>query len=204
VRIDEPPAVEALQRLVDAVHKDKISPEGVLTFQEEEARHAFQEGNAVFMRNWPYAWNLVQEKSSPVAGKVGIIPMVHGSGGRSAATLGGWGYGISAFSKHTQEAWKFVEFNGSPEIQKLSYNMGGIIPTRKALFKDPEILKAAPHMKQWGEVLSLAHPRPVVPNYARISDALQIQVSAALSRQLEPKAALKAAAEEIRRVLARQ
>ena len=71
---------------VDAIHKDKISPEGVLTYQEEEARHAFQEGKAVFMRNWPYAWNLLQEEKSPVRGKVGIIPMVHGPSGKSAAT----------------------------------------------------------------------------------------------------------------------
>ena len=201
VQIDKPQAVQALQWMVDAVHKDKIAPEGVLTLQEEEARHMFQEGKAVFMRNWPYAWNLLQGDKSPVKGKVGILPMVHGKLGKSAATLGGWGYGISAYSKHPDAAWKFVEFNGRPEIQKLAFLKGGIIPTRKALFADPDVLKVSPHMKQWGVVLSGAHPRPVHPSWARMSDVLQLHVSAALSKQETAQAALAAAAAEIRIVL---
>ena len=73
--------------LVSSVHSEKISPEGVLTFQEEEARNLFQEGKAVFMRNWPYAWNLVNAEGSPVKGKVGIMPMVGATPGAGAATL---------------------------------------------------------------------------------------------------------------------
>ena len=203
VRVDEKPAVDALRALVDAIHQDRISPQSVLTYQEEEARNSFQEGRAVFMRNWPYAWNLMQEPSSPVRGKIGIVPMVAGPGGKSAATLGGWGFAVSAYSRHPVEAFKLAEFFASPESEKLAFFQGGILPSRKSLYSDPEILKAAPHMKDLYKVLATARPRPVHPRWPRISDFLQMHLSAALSGQEEPQAALTAAAAEIRSAVAR-
>ncbi|MBI3289478.1 MAG: ABC transporter substrate-binding protein [Elusimicrobia bacterium] len=202
VRVDEKPAVAALTALSDAIHKDKISPQAVLTYQEEETRNIFQEGKAVFMRNWPYAWNLMQDDKSPVKGKVGIIPMVAGPGGRSAATLGGWGYGITAFSKHPLEAWKFMEFFASAESQKTAYLQGGILPTRKSVFADKDILARSPQIKDLFQVLSVTHPRPPHPRWARVSDALQLHISAALAGQEQPGPALSAAAADIRAAVA--
>jgi len=198
VRIEEPPAVAALSALVDAIHVDGIVPQSVLTYQEEETRNVFQEGRAVFMRNWPYAWNLMQQEGSPVRGKIGIVPMVAGPGGKPAATLGGWGFAVSAYSRHPQEAYAVAEFFASAESQKLAFFKGGILPSRRALYSDPDVLKAAPHMKDLGRVLAYARPRPTHPRWPRMSDALQMHVSAALSRQEEPAEALRAAAVEIR------
>lgn len=198
VLIDSPQSVAALQAMVDGIYERKFIPQAVLTYQEEEARNVFQEGRAVFMRNWPYAWNLMQKEGSPVRGKIGIVPMVAGPGGKGAATLGGWGFSISAFSRHPREAFKLAEFFASPESQKLAFMQGGILPTRKALYTDPEVLRVAPHMKDLGRVLAGARPRPVHPRWPRMSDALQIHVSSALSGQETPAEALAAAAREIR------
>ena len=204
VRIAEPAAVRALEAMVAAVRVDRIAPEAVLTYQEEEARAMFQEGHAVFMRNWPYAWNLMQQPGSPVRGKIGMVPMVSGGPGlKGAATLGGWGFGVSAFSRHPAEAWKVAEFFGTAESQKLAFLKGGILPTRKALFSDPDVLKANPAMKDLYKVLSLARPRPPHPRWARISDALQLHVSAALSGGETPAEALAEAAKAIRPVVER-
>ena len=46
-----------------------IAPEGVLNYSEEEARGVFQSGNAVFMRNWPYAWALGKAAGQPDQGQ---------------------------------------------------------------------------------------------------------------------------------------
>jgi multiple sugar transport system substrate-binding protein len=198
VLIDSPRSEAALQAMVDGIYGRKFIPQAVLTYQEEEARNVFQEGRAVFMRNWPYAWNLMQKEGSPVRGKVGIVPMVAGPGGKGAATLGGWGFSISAFSRHPAEAFKLAEFFASSESQKLAFMQGGILPTRKSLYADPDVLRAAPHMKDLGRILAGARPRPVHPRWPRMSDALQMHVSAALSRQETPAEALEAAARELR------
>ncbi|HHV61601.1 MAG TPA: ABC transporter substrate-binding protein [Firmicutes bacterium] len=205
VVIDQPPAVDALQWMVDLIHKFKVSPPGVTTYQEEESRHAFQEGKAIFLRNWPYVWTLSNKDDSPIKGKIGITPMVHRPGPeyKSAATQGGWGLGISAFSKNKEAAWKFIEFATSYEGQKLLHFMDVIIPTRHALFKDQDILKESPHYPDLYKVQLGARPRPMHPRYGAISDALQIHVSAALVKRETPLQALKAAAAEIRDILAR-
>src|SRR5690606_27915849 len=74
-----------------------ISPEGNLAYMEEESRGVWQLGNAVFHRNWPYAYSLGNGADSPIAGKFDVAPLPAGEGAdaRSAATLGGWNVAVS-------------------------------------------------------------------------------------------------------------
>lgn len=201
VLIDQPEAISALEWLCNAARS--ICPPGVTTYQEEESRNIFQEGRALFMRNWPYAWTLAQQEDSPISGKVGIIPMVHKSGHQSASTLGGWGFGISSFSSHKNEAWRFIEFATSARSQKSLHFSKGAIPTRHALFSDNEILKESPHYSELYKILLLAKPRPVHPRYSQISDILQFHVSRALIGAEVPAEALRKTAQEVRDILQR-
>lgn len=199
MNFDAPATVQALRWLGGLV--GKISPPGVTTYEEEQARTLFQQGKAIFMRNWPYAWTLLQQEGSPVKGKVGIAPMPHAPGHRSASTMGGWGLGIARDSKNPDAAWKFIQFVTRPEQQKVLYFKNGVIPTRKSLFEDPEILQSSPHYRQLYQVLLNARPRPVHPKYSQISDVLQSCASAVLVGRQTPEEAAKQAAEKIRRVI---
>lgn len=204
VIIHSPEALDSLAWLVRMVREERLCPEGVTTYQEEESRNIFHEGRAVFMRNWPYAWSKAQEEDSPIKGKVGIKPMVHAPGKKGAATLGGWGLGISSFSDNKEAAWRFIEFATMPKMQKLFHFKKGVIPTRRALFQDEDILKESPHYGDLYKVLIRAVPRPVHPRYAEISDILQVNLSSALVGKLPPQDAIKSIAEEIKSKLGQE
>jgi trehalose/maltose transport system substrate-binding protein len=118
VGLDRPEALASLAFLVHSVRDDPISPPGVTTYQEEESRRLFQDGRAVFLRNWPYVWPLAQSADSPVRGHVGVLPMVHAPGLGSGSTLGGWGLGISSFSRHPDLAMEFIRAATSLEAQR--------------------------------------------------------------------------------------
>lgn len=194
-------AVDALQFMYDVIHTYKISPPGVTTYQEEESRHVFHEGNAIFHRNWPYVWTLAQKEDSPIKGKVGIKPMVHKKGYRSAACQGGWGFCLSKYSKDKEAAWTFARYATSYEGQKFIHFTEGVIPTRHALFSDPEVLDESPHYPALWRVQINARTRPQHPLYGQISDILQRYVHSAITGVMKPEDAIKRASVEIRELV---
>ena len=139
-----------------------ISPEGVLNYAEEDARGVFQSGNAVFMRNWPYAWALANAPDSPVKGKVGIsvLPQGTGEGARHASALGGQHLAVSKYSAHPKEAADLVRFLTSAAEQKRRAMKGSFNPTRKSLYDDQDLLQALPFLKDFEAVLENAVARP--------------------------------------------
>jgi len=166
------------------------APRAVLSFQEQHALSAFAQGKALFMRNWPYAWSILNKEDSALRGKVGIVPFIHKEGHDSAGTLGGWGLGVASGVKDAQEVWKFIAFATSTEAQKILHFRTGAVPSRRTLFSDPEILKSSPHYKDLYQIVMRARARPVHPDYPRISDTLQKHVSAVLADIEAPEQAL--------------
>ncbi|HYH99967.1 ABC transporter substrate-binding protein [Hyalangium sp.] len=182
VTVNNPKAVEAITFFAGLV--GNVVPKGVLNYQEEEARNAFQAGNAVFMRNWPYAWSLANSKDSPVAGKVAVMALPKGGpDGKSTGTLGGWQLGVSKYSKNEKLAAELVKYLTSAEEQKRRAIEGSFNPTIKSLYKDADLLKANPFMGNLYETFVNAVPRPTITGakYNQVSTEFRNSVYSTLS-----------------------
>jgi trehalose/maltose transport system substrate-binding protein len=158
ISINNPKAVAAIEEAKSWVNT--ISPPGVLAYQEEESRGVWQTGNAVFMRNWPYAYSLGNSADSKVKDKFGVAPLPAGPDGKSAATLGGWNIAVSKYSKHQDEAIKLALFIASKDFQKDRAIERSNLPTIESLYDDPDVAKAQPIVPFMKPVFQNAIGRP--------------------------------------------
>lgn len=168
ISVNNPDAARALELAASWV--GDIAPPGVTTYQEEEARGVWQRGDAVFMRNWPYAYSLGQNaEDSQVKGKIGVVPLPTGGSG-SAATLGGWNLAVSKYSKKQDAAKELALYLASEEVQKFNAVEGSKMPTIPSLYEDAEVLDAVPFFADWLDVLAQAVPRPSAPTKIKYNE----------------------------------
>lgn len=205
VVVDSAAAVRALTYMRDAIWTNRSVPPSVLTWQEEQARFAFQNGNAAFMRNWPYAYPLLQEAgASRVAGLFDVAPMPAAPGGESAAALGGSHLGINRFTDDPTGSRALVSFLTAPEQMLERARVTGQFPARHALYDSGALAEALPiDLAVLRAIVSSAIARPVSPIYSELSELLQVALHRALTRQIEPAPALAGAAAAMRLAIRR-
>ncbi|MGE0354837.1 MAG: ABC transporter substrate-binding protein [Gemmatimonadales bacterium] len=205
VVVNSPAGLAALAAMRDEIYRDSIVPPGVLTWHEEETRFAFQNGEAAFMRNWPYAYSLMQDTAgSKVAGSFAVAPMPAGPGGAPSAALGGSQLAINRNCEFPDSAWQVIAWLTAPSRMLERAEAVGQFPARQAVYDDPRLVRAlAIPPADARAIIAHAVPRPVTPVYTQLSGILQIQIHRALTRQTEPRAALDAAAREMQALLDR-
>ncbi|HEV8394069.1 MAG TPA: ABC transporter substrate-binding protein [Vicinamibacterales bacterium] len=203
VAVDSEPAQRALAAMFDAIYVDGVVPPSVLTWQEEQTRFAFQNGQAVFMRNWPYAYGLLEEPASTVAGRFAVAPMPAAPGGAPTATLGGSALAINAHSDQPDDAYALVDYLLQPEQMIERARIAGEFPTRPALYSTRELAAAiSMPLADALAIIERATPRPITPVYSQLSEILQVSLHRALTRQQPPRDALREAAVAMRALLA--
>jgi trehalose/maltose transport system substrate-binding protein len=141
--INNPRAVAILNLMRSWV--GTISPRGVTSYQEEDARNAFASGNAAFLRNWPYAYSANQ--TTPVKGKFDVTTLPHGPGGKAVGTVGGWQLGVSRFSKNIPASIELVRYLTSPAVQRFNAVYNSNVPTIPSVAADRAVRRTNPYLK---------------------------------------------------------
>ena len=189
VHLDEPEAAKALTFMMDLLGSG-LSPPGVTTYSEEDTRNIFQSGHSVFLRNWLYVAQLIGQDGGIRKDQVAFVPMVHAANQKSAASLGGWGFAISRFTRNAEASWQLVEFLTRPESLAQLQKRAGRVPARKSQIP-----------AEFLPIVISARPRPAIPEYAQASDILQRSLSAALTGRETADEALRKAAVQTRLLL---
>jgi len=192
--LDTPAAREALALLRSAIDSG-LSPRAVISSGEEETRRAFQDGRAVFLRNWPYVWAEAQSPGSAVRGKIGWAPLPSATGAPGPGALGGWQLAVNANSppERRRAAEKLVAFLTSARAATLLALRYSRIPARRSVYTDPAVKAEAPFIAALLPLALAARPRPVTPYYLLASDAIQGELSAAVAGLRSPQEALERA-----------
>jgi trehalose/maltose transport system substrate-binding protein len=191
ITINNEAAVAAVDRAAGWV--GTISPPGVTGFAEEDARNAFQAGNAAFMRNWPYAFSLGNKDDSAIKGKFDVVPLPAGDKGAGSAALGGWQLAVSKYSANPEIAADVALFLASSDEQKIRAIEGSFNPTIPALYEDADVCAAQPFLCKLLDVFTNAAARPstaTAPKYNEVSTLFFQSVHSVLTGEKDGATAL--------------
>jgi multiple sugar transport system substrate-binding protein len=188
--VNTPEAKEGLNFLVDGVKSQSI-PAAAVTYKEEEGRRAFQEGELIFHRQWPYQYAKANatDGSSKVAGKFDVAPLP-GKDGPGVSTLGGHNFAISAFAENKATALDFIKYFTSEEAQRSNLLATSQAPTRTSLYDDAELVKQFPYLTTLKESILNAVPRPQAVKYGDVTAAIQEAAYGAMNGEVSTDDAL--------------
>jgi ABC-type glycerol-3-phosphate transport system substrate-binding protein len=178
-------AQRALEFLYDLVHRYRLASPNTPSYGFNEVPRLFAQGQVALAFGGSYEKALIQE----VAGwddkafreRVGFIPIPAGPGGRPATTVGGMVYVIFRQSAYPREALEVLKLLASPPLMEEFCRRTGRKPARISVARaiDPE--------RDWfihetSKLLEVAHVRPTLSRYARISEQLQAMLANVLNK----------------------
>jgi trehalose/maltose transport system substrate-binding protein len=203
VTVNNPRTIRAWDRAAHWV--GSISPPGVVTYKEWDAGNMWQAGKAAFLRSWASEYIADRAPGCLIRDHFDIAPLPNGAA-RTAATLGGSGFGISRHSLHPREAAMLVRFLCSREEQVRRSRDTSDAPSISELYDEPEVLASNPHFPRVLEVFRkgvvLRPSRGAGKMYPEMSRAYWEAVHAVLTRKQSAKHATEELQVESQRMLA--
>ena len=187
--VTSPEATKGLQNLATAYANGDI-PKEAITFMEEDGRHAFENGKLLFLRNWPYVYNLAKTDASSTVKNTFGMAALPGASGPGASSLGGHNAAISVYSTHKATAHDFLQFLASPQQQRFFATQGSLAPVLTALYTDPALVAKLPYLPVLKTSIDHAVPRPVTPFYPAVTKAVQDNAYAAIKGDVPVATAL--------------
>lgn len=190
--IDSPQNVAAVKTMLKWYRKDGILPADP---SSTLIASLFNDGKAAIVFSGPWFLGEVQDK---VKYAIAPLPTVNEAGGKPMRPwLTVEGVYVSAGSAHKEAAYAFAEYLVSKEAAIVLALEGGQLPTNKAVYADPRVMKN-PTLQGFRKQLDTAVP---MPNYAEMT-LMWSPVTTAMNKIVKgsatPEVALKEAQETVK------
>ncbi|WP_051865377.1 ABC transporter substrate-binding protein [Streptomyces griseus] len=172
-----PPAVRAAEVMRRLANSPGADP-SLSNQMEDQNRLAMESGTAAFEINYPFVYPSMKENNPALFKNFGwaLYPRVE-AGRPARPTIGGIDLAVSAYSRHPGLAFEAALCLRNRENQLTAALKGGLPPTLRALYDEPEFMKAYPFSREVLTSLQAASVRPITPAYQNISIAISHTLS---------------------------
>ena len=188
--LNSPENVAALDFMAQTLKDGLCNPKS-LEMIEDDVLSTFAAGNAVFAINWTYQYaSLNDESTSSVVGQGAITPIPGTDKAQSATVNGGMPLMITAGCKNPDEAWDYMLFLASKEMQ--AKYCANALPIWKSLYTDPQVIETAGEAVVEASQIQFDYivNRPMVPYYSELSTSMQTELQLVLLGQKTAQEAL--------------
>lgn len=176
-----------------------FSPPDTLHFGWGEAQSALQQGQVFMGLLWNDQAPFLEDPAvSKVAGKIAYASIPSNSG-ESFSQLEGLTYLIPTESKHAREAYRFLEFALSRNVQ-IRQTLDGGSSLRRSTYEDASV-KQLPYTAAFLTAIPVGKGKPTIPESPRITDAMVARLSEIVRGEKTPQAGLDRLAVDLQSIL---
>ena len=122
---------ENLEKVVDFVKEMKDNgylSDGAEAMKEQDMVNEFENGRLAFMVDGISHLTLIKEESPDLNFDYAKMPVMDGYEGESGMDVANWGIGIAENCENKEEAWQFVEYLMSPEVNAKLAQLANAFP----------------------------------------------------------------------------
>lgn len=197
--LDSPEAIEALQFFTDLTLGDKVTPPGVVNYNGAENSEAFTAEKAAMIVTGNFDVENLNTNFPDLDYGVTLIPKP--TDGSHSAYSGGDLVAITSQTDYVEEAWEFIKFGLSEEVQVEAFAKNGILPVRKDL-NDNRYFEEEPKYKVFADAYTIGQ-MPYSPKYFELYNPLLSGMQSALQGKKTPEEAFTEATAEMNRIIQR-
>ncbi len=194
---NSPEGVEALQFVVDLIHKYKVTQPDTTAYDREDLQPLFKAGKLAMVITGPWFWGMLEKDVPDLEYELAPIPRR-----KEQVTMAVTDNLIIFKScKNKEAAWKFIEFFYDPELRLEWAETFGMLPELKAVAESEYITGS----KQWSLLMSLLPDGrfvPLHPRWTTIAEEIKVALQEAQLQRKPVRQALDDAAERVNAILA--